>query len=259
MDKTNKDIIAKCVTEAVNCISEVKDPYNRGMLALSLARAVYDLDACLSSAKKNTAKSEPVKAKAPSSDTKVNVPEGTEIKDGALVMSVPDKQSKKQEIIPDKDDLENIPPLHNINPNAPVKSSVVDNGDNGNNGDNDTATDKAKADTSKKTKIEPKIDINSDEWKNKILGPDELDDDWTPAMKANVQLVESARRLNLVCTKGIESGNIKSEWLNARISEVTQGRFTTFKTRDIYKPKVVRLIEGYVSKKVSELFAKNAA
>lgn len=253
MDKTNKDIIAKCVTEAVNCVSEVKDPYNRGMLALSLARAVYDLDACISSVKKNTTKKEVVKTEALSSDTKVNVPEGTEIKDGALVMNVPDKKSKKQEIIPDKDDLENIPPLHSINPNAPVKSSVVDNGDN------NAVSDKAKTDTPKKTNAKADIDINSDEWKNKILGPDELDDDWTPAMKANVQLVESARRLNLVCTKGIESGNIKSEWLNARISEATQGRFTTFKTRDIYKPKVVRLIEGYVSKKVSELFAKNAA
>ena len=253
MDKTNKDIIAKCVTEAVNCVSEVKDPYNRGMLALSLARTVYDLDACISSVKKNNTKKEVVKTEALSSDTKVNVPEGTEIKDGALVMNVPDKKSKEQEIIPDKDDLENIPPLHSINPNAPVKSSVVDNGDN------NAVSDKAKTDTPKKTNAKADIDINSDEWKNKILGPDELDDDWTPAMKANVQLVESARRLNLVCTKGIESGNIKSEWLNARISEATQGRFTTFKTRDIYKPKVVRLIEGYVSKKVSELFAKNAA
>lgn len=254
MDKTNKDIIAKCVTEAVNCVSEVKDPYNRGMLALSLVRAVYDLDACLSSVKKSAAKSEPVKDEASSSDTKVDVPEGTEIKNGALVMNVPDKKSKKQEIIPDKDDLENIPPLHNINPNAPVKSSVVDNGDNGN---NDTATDKAKENTPKKTKVE--IDINSDEWKNKILGPDELDEDWTPAMKANIQLVESAKRLNRICANGIKSGKVKPEWLNARISEATQGRFTTFKTRDIYRPKVVRLIEGYVSKKVSELFAKSAA
>lgn len=256
MDKTNKDIIAKCVTEAKNCISEVKDPYNRGMLALSLARAVYDLDACLSSVKKNTTKSEAVKTKVPSSDTEVNVPEGTEIKNGALVMNVPDKKSKKQEIIPDKDDLENIPPLHNINPNAPVKSSVVDNG---NNSDNNAAADKVKTDTPKKVNTKAEIDINSDEWKNKILAPNELDDNWTPAMAANTQLVNSARRLKRVCVNGIKSGKIKPEWLNACISEATQGRFTTYKTTDIYLPKVVRLIEGYVSKKVSELLDKNAA
>ena len=252
MDKTNKDIIAKCVTEAKSCISEVKDPYNRGMLALSLARAVYDLDACLSSVKKNATKNEAVKTKASSSEANVNVPEGTEIKNGALVMNVPDEKSKKQEIIPDKDDLENIQPLHNINPNAPVKSSVVDNGNN-------NAADKAKTDAPKKTNTKAEIDINSDEWKNKILGPDELDENWTPAMKANIQLFTSARRLRHVCTSGIKSGKIKPEWLNARISEATQGRFTTYETTDIYRPKVVRLIEGYVSKKVSELFANNAA
>ena len=247
---TKEMMIQAMVDSAAKDLEAIKDPYQRGRLALEIARILHTTSAVVSYMEDNTA--EPVKAaveEPPKPIKVVDVPndplglEATSVsnKEEIAVNDILEQPSRKEEeapiaaeAAPTKDILENTPRLHDLNPNAKIADKL--------NTAIDPAVPKAK-----------EIDINSDEWKNKHLAPDEIDAEWTPAMKANKELVMSMMRMKKICVDGLKSGFIKEDWLNARIQEASSRRFMSYKDKGVFSPQVIRLIESYVSGKVTEL------
>lgn len=247
---TKEMMIQAMVDSAAKDLEAIKDPYQRGRLALEIARILHTTSAVVSYMEDKTA--EPVKAVAeePTKPIKVvdvpNDPLGLEAtpvsnKEETAVNDILEQPSRKEEeapiaaeATPTKDVLENTPRLHDLNPNAKIADKL------------NTAINPAVPE-------EKKIDINSDEWKNKHLAPDEIDAEWTPAMKANKELVTSMMRMKKICVDGLKSGFIKEDWLNARIQEASSRRFMSYKDKGVFSPQVIRLIESYVSGKVTEL------
>lgn len=247
---TKEMMIQAMVDSAAKNLEAIKDPYQRGRLALEIARILHTTSAVVSYMEDKTA--EPVKAVAeePPKPIKVvdvpNDPLGLEAtpvsnKEETAVNDILEKPSRKEEeapiaaeAVPTKDVLENTPRLHDLNPNAKIADKL------------NTAIDPAVPEAKE-------IDINSDEWKNKHLAPDEIDAEWTPAMKANKELVTSMMRMKKICVDGLKSGFIKEDWLNARIQEASSRRFMSYKDKGVFSPQVIRLIESYVSGKVTEL------
>lgn len=247
---TKEMMIQAMVDSAAKDLEAIKDPYQRGRLALEIARILHTTSAVVSYMEDKTA--EPVKAVAeePPKPIKVvdvpNDPLGLETtpvsnKEETAVNDILEQPSRKEEkapiaaeAAPTKDVLENTPRLHDLNPNAKIADKL------------NTAIDPAVPEAKE-------IDINSDEWKNKHLAPDEIDAEWTPAMKANKELVTSMMRMKKICVDGLKSGFIKEDWLNARIQEASSRRFMSYKDKGVFSPQVIRLIESYVSGKVTEL------
>lgn len=247
---TKEMMIQAMVDSAAKDLEAIKDPYQRGRLALEIARILHTTSAVVSYMEDKTA--EPVKAVAeePPKPIKVvdvpNDPLGLEAtpvsnKEETAVNDILEQPSRKEEeapiaagAAPTKDVLENTPRLHDLNPNAKIADKL------------NTAIDPVVPEAKE-------IDINSDEWKNKHLAPDEIDAEWTPAMKANKELVTSMMRMKKICVDGLKSGFIKEDWLNARIQEASSRRFMSYKDKGVFSPQVIRLIESYVSGKVTEL------
>lgn len=247
---TKEMMIQAMVDSAAKDLEAIKDPYQRGRLALEIARILHTTSAVVSYMEDKTA--EPVEAvtEEPPKPIKVvdvpNDPLGLEAtpvsnKEETAVNDILEQPSRKEEeapiaaeAAPTKDVLENTPRLHDLNPNAKIADKL------------NTAINPAVPE-------EKKIDINSDEWKNKHLAPDEIDAEWTPAMKANKELVTSMMRMKKICVDGLKSGFIKEDWLNARIQEASSRRFMSYKDKGVFSPQVIRLIESYVSGKVTEL------
>lgn len=238
MDK--EMMIQALVDSAVKDMQALKDPYQRGSLALEIAKVLHQTSAVVTDMIDTPVEKKPVNVSSTKAEAPVvaKTPEDKEIDE---ILSKPSR-AEEDNPAPTKSVLENTPKLHDLNPEAPIADKLTE-----------AVTDAAP---------EPKkasIDINSPEWQNKHLTAEELDKTWTPAMKANKELMESALRLRKICTKGIESGFIKEDWLNARIQEASSKHFMTYKDRNVFSPQVVRLIEGYVSGKVNELVAKAKA
>lgn len=251
---TKEMMIQAMVDSAAKDLEAIKDPYQRGRLALEIARILHTTSAVVSYMEDKTEEKtvEPVKAVAeepPKPIKVVDVPndplglEATSVsnKEETAVNDILEQPSRKEEetpiaaeAVPTKDVLENTPRLHDLNPNAKIADKL------------NTAIDPAVSEAKK-------IDINSDEWKNKHLAPDEIDAEWTPAMKANKELVTSMMRMKKICVDGLKSGFIKEDWLNARIQEASSRRFMSYKDKGVFSPQVIRLIESYVSGKVTEL------
>lgn len=247
---TKEMMIQAMVDSAAKDLEAIKDPYQRGRLALEIARILHTTSAVVSYMEDKTA--EPVKAVAeePPKPIKVvdvpNDPLGLETtpvsnKEETAVNDILEQPSRKEEeapivaeAVPTKDVLENTPRLHDLNPNAKIADKL------------NTAINPVVPEAKE-------IDINSDEWKNKHLAPDEIDAEWTPAMKANKELVTSMMRMKKICVDGLKSGFIKEDWLNARIQEASSRRFMSYKDKGVFSPQVIRLIESYVSGKVTEL------
>lgn len=254
---TKEMMIQAMVDSAAKDLEAIKDPYQRGRLALEIARILHTTSAVVSYMEDKTEEktAEPVKAvveEPPKPIKVVDVPSdplGLETtpassKEETAVNDILEQPSRKEEeapiaaeatmAAPTKDVLENTPRLHDLNPNAKIADKL------------NTAIDPAVPEVKE-------IDINSDEWKNKHLAPDEIDAEWTPAMKANKELVTSVMRMKKICIDGLKSGFIKEDWLNARIQEASSRRFMSYKDKGVFSPQVIRLIESYVSGKVTEL------
>lgn len=247
---TKEMMIQAMVDSAAKDLEAIKDPYQRGRLALEIARILHTTSAVVSYMEDNTAESVKAVAEEPPKPIKVvdvpNDPLGLEAtpvsnKEEATVNDILEQPSRKEEeapiaaeAAPTKDVLENTPRLHDLNPNAKIADKL------------NTAIDPTVPEAKE-------IDINSDEWKNKHLAPDEIDAEWTPAMKANKELVMSMMRMKKICVDGLKSGFIKEDWLNARIQEASSRRFMSYKDKGVFSPQVIRLIESYVSGKVTEL------
>lgn len=242
-------------------LTKVKDPYQHGMLTLTI------LDTYL---KHNIAPK----------DVEVTAESKVEVKTEAKTKPAPKeepKEVKPEDVIPTKADLKNEPPkATNLNPEAKVDVTEIVNKAAAEPVEEPTKETKDNIETNEVSQpeapapvVEPEpkaeIDITSPEWTEKHLTAKELDKSWTPAMKANKPLVESAARLKRVCINGIKSGKITVDWLNARVAECTGKHIMDFRTKDendqplIFNPRVVMIIESYISKKVTELFSHNAA
>ena len=258
-----EELLEVLIDTAALDLEKVNDPYQHGMLAIAImdAYAKYGIipDCFKSNNNKNSGK-QPEKQKTELAAKPVSQKQEKEIEDILNTTSRAEEQEKEkretrpENVIPTKDDLKNEPPqATNLNPEAKVNVAEIVN--------NSAAAEKEKV---QHEENKTKIDITSPEWTEKHLTTDELDDTWTPAMRANKPLVESFKRLKRVCTDGIKSGKITVQWLNERIAECTGKHIMDFRTKDkngypaIFSPHAVMIIESYVSKKVTELF-KNAA
>ena len=258
---TNNEAIQILLDDAGNALNKITDPYQHARLALEIAKTISATGVTLTELVIGATK-ESEKAQKAEAKTKKTA-EKTELKGKPVsqkeaqgineMLSVPNKAEQAAAAtlkdgtaipadapIPAMTDLQSSPALINMNPRAQISSAAP-------------APTPASAAPAKR-----EVDITSDEWKNKHLTPDEVDDTWTEAMKANVEMLQSAKVLRQVCVNGVQAGKIDSNWLNARISEASDGMFTSYEDRNIYNPPVVRMISAYVAGKVNELFRKAA-
>lgn len=97
------------------------------------------------------------------------------------------------------------------------------------------------------------VDINSDEWKRKILTPQEIDEDWTPAMQANEELMTALARLKEFIKRGMAAKVLTQDWLNEELSKVTNGHITSFSDKRALSPKLIKIVSPYIIKKGIEL------
>lgn len=252
----NNEAIQILLDDAGNALSKITDPYQHARLALELAKTIHatgvTLTEFVTNAAEKSKKTQEAKAKetAELKGKPVSQKESQAINE---MLSVPNKAEKEAAAtlkdgtaipanapVPSVADLQSSPALVNMDPRAQIPSAAP-------------APAPAPAAPPKK-----EIDINSDEWKNKHLTSDEVDNTWTEAMKANIEMTKAARLLKKVCVDGVASGNIDAKWLDTRISEVSDGMFTSHNDRNIYNPPVVRMISAYIASKVNELFRKAA-
>ena len=92
----------------------------------------------------------------------------------------------------------------------------------------------------------PQVNIGSDEWKKKILTSEELDDEWTPAMMANEDMVKHLNWLAGFCKQGMEKKLITLDWLNTKVKEASENRFSTIKEANT--PKFIKILNGHLMK-----------
>ena len=258
-----KELLEVLIDTAALDLEKVNDPYQHGMLTIAIMDAYAKYDVVPNCFKNNNDKNSNKQLKEQKTELAakpVSQKQEKEIEDILNTTSRAEEQeeekheTKPENVIPTKDDLKNEPPqATNLNPEAKINVAEIVN--------NSAATEKEK-EQHEENKAE--IDITSPQWTEKHLTTDELDNTWTPAMRANKPLVESFKRLKRVCTDGIKSGKITVQWLNERIAECTGKHIMDFRTKHksgcpaIFNPRAVMIIESYVSKKVTELF-KNAA
>ena len=104
---------------------------------------------------------------------------------------------------------------------------------------------------------------DSDEWKNKHLTSQEMDDDWTPRMKKNAQLVQNYQELTSLVKRCVASKNVSDEWLNKTISGITSGHYTTWQDKKLYTPRMTLIMNAGLKKALYDLMqamqAKKAA
>lgn len=97
------------------------------------------------------------------------------------------------------------------------------------------------------------VNINSDEWKKKILTPQEIDEDWTPAMQANEELMTALARLKEFIKRGMAAKVLTQDWLNEELSKVTNGHITSFSDKRALSPKLIKIVSPYIIKRGIEL------
>lgn len=260
---SNEMAIQIFLDTAGNDLSKVKDPYQHAMLALEIAKTISATGVQLTDLVKGAAEQA---GKTVKPATKAKTTKKEELKGKPLsskeeqavndILSVPNKAEKAAAEnngislpadAPMLDLGNDAPTLVNMNPRAQIPTAAPA-----------PAPAEAKAPAAPAVPEKPAIDITSDEWKNKHLTPSEVDDTWTDAMKANNEMLQSAKLLRQVCVNGVQSGKIDVDWLNARITEASDGMFTNYQDRNIYNPPVVRMISAYIAGKVNELFRKAA-
>lgn len=176
--------------------------------------------------------------------------------------TVPTRESLENKPTPKKAEAEKPAALTDLNPAAPIADKIQE------------AMTKAPAEKSEQEApvqqeepapapvAEPtpapaeekaEIDIASDAWKKKILTPQEIDDDWTPAMQANEELVTALGRLKEFVKRGMAAKVLTQDWLNSELSKVTNGHITDFADKRALSPKFIKVISPYIIKKGIEL------
>jgi hypothetical protein len=182
---------------------------------------------------------------------------------------ITDGVENAEKTAPSKETLENKPApaekkkekktLTDLNPAAPIADKIQEAL-----AQSQTAEEEPKKDTPVQAHPEPapaveapapkqEVDINSDEWKKKILTPQEIDEDWTPAMQANEELMTALARLKEFIKRGMAAKVLTQDWLNEELSKVTNGHITSFSDKRALSPKLIKIVSPYIIKRGIEL------
>lgn len=226
--------IKKLMQDAYEDLQKISDPYQHGMLATMMYSAMNGKTVELPATCKDTLENRPKTKTEEKKELAAMTPASAEL---AKKMTA---AAEKTENAPEEEDKIELAPAIEV-PEEPK-----------------TETPKQEA--------QPETDdayYDSDEWKNKHLTSQEMDDDWTPRMQKNLQLAQNYQELKTLVMKCVNSKNVPNEWLNKTISGITSGHFTTWEDKKLYTPRMTLIMNAGLKKALYDLMqsmtAKKAA
>lgn len=267
----NKDnVVAQLIESAKYDLVKVQDPYQHGMLAISLATALMKSGVQVDMPAQSQAQ---VQAPAEIKGTPVAPKQEAAINDMLAVQSKHEKEVQANEVIPTNEDLQDKPTatagVAAMNAASQAIADIMNEAAAENNATATVAIKSAPETTAAATpaptapanaSAEP--DYDSEEWANKKLSADELDDTWTPRMQKNNELVMYRNKMQQIIQSGLKSGNINDAWLNQQFNALSGGQITTWRDPRIASPKAVKLFCPPLYKAAVDLMAakqRNAA
>lgn len=244
-----ENMIMQLINSVEKDLVKINDPYQHGMLAVNLATALMQCPVEVGDTA--PAQTAPVELAGET----VTPKQADAIKD---ILSI-DNQHEQQaasEIIPTNEDLQDKPSKGVVAMNevsqdiANIMNEAV----------NQTPAQETPAPApAPEAPAEPNYD--SEEWANKKLSADELDDNWTPRMQKNKDLMMYRTRMQSLIQNGLKSGQIDDAWLNQQFNALSGGSITTWRDPRIASPKAVKLFFPPLYKAATDLMAsrRNAA
>lgn len=227
--------VKKLMQDAYEDLQKVTDPYQHGMLAAAIYNAIKGESIELSVTNKDTLENRPKMKSEEKKELGALTPKSEEL---AKKMT---QAAKKTEEAPKEENIELAPAIEvPEEPKAETPASKVE--------------EKAEPDEAY---------YDSEEWQNKHLTSQEMDDDWTPRMKKNKQLAKSCQDLVTLVQKCVASKNVSNDWLNQVISNITSGHYTSYNDKKLYTPRMVLIMLPGLQKALYDLMqsmqAKRAA
>lgn len=216
--------VKKLILNAYEDLQKVTDPYQHGMLAVALVKAMNGNAVEIPAESKENLENAPkMKSKGKKKTLESATPAGAKV--AQIMTDAANKTEEKAEAEEEKIELKPVDP-----PKAKEEAPKAE-------------IPAAPATASDSTTDESYYD--SEEWANKELTSAEFDDTWTDHMKKNKPLMESCKKLmQLVngCTKNKDgSVNVNgTKWLDNAIVKVTSGNITSHEDKQLYMPKMVK-------------------
>lgn len=229
--------VKKLVQDAYEDLQKLSDPYQHGMLAAAIYNAIKDESVELPVTSKDTLENRP---KLKSEVKKEQKALGAMTPKSEELAKAMTQAAQNTEEAPKKEEKIELAPAIEV-PEEP----------------------KAEAPAEKTETLAPVVEENkpendeayydSDEWKNKHLTSQEMDDDWTPRMKKNAQLVQNYQELTSLVKRCVASKNVPDEWLNKTISGITSGHYTTWQDKKLYTPRMTLIMNAGLKKALYDL------
>ena len=199
--------VKKLMLDAYEDLQKVTDPYQHGMLAATIYNSMKGESIELPVTNKQNLENRPIMKSEKKELSGMT-------KESEAIAKVMTEAAEKTEAAPAEEEKIELAPA--IEPTAEPEAEAKP--------ENDEAY------------------YDTDEWKQKHLTYDELDDDWTPRMQKNEQLASSYKDLLDLVKKCVGSKNVSNDWLNQTISSITSGHHTDYRDKKLYTPRMVLIM-----------------